>query len=134
MADREPAEALRADQTFGQGDRSAPTAARRLVDDLGPMADDLRGDLTIVVSELVANAIRHARRVPGGTVRILISAAADRARVEVHDPGTGFDPTPGDPNEGGRGLSIVAAIASEWGIEDVGHTKVWCTLRRRRRT
>jgi anti-sigma regulatory factor (Ser/Thr protein kinase) len=122
---------LLAERSFGQRDTAAPGVARRLVADLEPVGAELRRDLSIVVSELVANAVRHTRLVPEGTIRVVIRATPDRARVEVHDPGQGFDPTPRDPGRGGLGLGIVAAMAVEWGIEDVGHTVVWCTLRSR---
>jgi serine/threonine-protein kinase RsbW len=118
----------RVERSFAQRDPSAPGAARRLVDDLGPITAELRRDLAIVVSELVANAVRHARLVSDGKIRVVLTATTDQARVEVHDPGNGFDPTPRDPSQGGLGLAIVAAMAFEWGIDNAGHTVVWCAL------
>ena len=81
-----------------------------------------------VVSELVANAIRHAPLVPGGEIRLVIAATPSEIRVEVHDPGKGFDRQPRSTETGGLGLPIVAMLAHEWGIENDDHTVVWCSL------
>ncbi len=117
------------ERSYEQGDTSAPAAARRVVRDLQPLGRDSRRDLTIIVSELVANAVRHAPRVAGGHVRLVIDAARDEIRVDVHDPGVGFDPTPAASGEGGLGLAIVGRMAHDWGIDAAGHTTVWCVLR-----
>ena len=124
----------RLERSFEQRDRSAPATARCLVRELEPLGNDPRRDLTIVASELVANAVRHAPQVPGGQVRLVIDASDDGIRVEVHDPGQGFDPTPSAPGEGGLGLVIVSQMADEWGIDAGGHTSVWCVLRPDART
>ena len=104
-------------QVFAQRDDQAPRAARRLVDRFDDLDDDLRSNLVIVVSELVANAVRHAPVVDGGEVRLVIAASSDRVRVEVSDPGHGFDPTPVANDLGGLGLTIVGKVAGTWGIE-----------------
>jgi anti-sigma regulatory factor (Ser/Thr protein kinase) len=123
----------RVEQTFAPRDPTAPAAARRLVADFGVFEGVSHYDLATIVSELVANAIRHAPDVSGGEVRLVISATPSEVRVEVHDPGTGFDPQPSGTGEGGLGLVIVATIAHDWGIENDGHTVVWCSLRPSRR-
>lgn len=120
----------RVDQVFVQGDDQAPRAARSLVNRFADLDTDLRSNLVIVVSELVANAVRHSRLVENGKVRLVIAAAADRVRVEVHDPGNGFDPTPAADDLGGLGLTIVEKVAGRWGIDDAPHTVVWCDLPR----
>ncbi|MEU6244069.1 ATP-binding protein [Streptomyces sp. NPDC047024] len=83
----------------------------------------------LVVSELVANAVRHARRdsirvvverVAPGTVRV---AVADFSRV-LPEPCT-----PKDDEEGGRGVALVAALASNWGTDERRWGKVvWAEL------
>jgi len=81
-----------------------------------------------IVSELAANAVRHAGT--GYAVRMTIDD--DRVLIEVADEGRGvpvrrapdvFDPT-------GRGLQIVGALADEWGVrEHPGQGKtVWATV------
>lgn len=118
------------DQVFVQRDHQAPGSARRLVERFADLDTDLRSNLLIVVSELVANAVRHSRLVENGQVRLVIATAADRVRVEVHDPGSGFDPTPAADDQGGLGLTIVGKVAGTWGIDDAPHTVVWCDLPR----
>src|SRR4051812_11223612 len=122
------------ERSFDQDDRTAPATARSLLLDLEPLGRDPRRDLTIIVSELVANAIRHAPRVPAGTVRLVISTSGDETRIEVHDPGEGFDPTPGDPGEGGLGLLIVGQMAGDWGITGTPPCGASCGPPMRRRS
>lgn len=118
----------RFERTYAQDDRNAPRRARAAVAALTGLDERLRRDLTIVVSELVANAVRHAPRVQGGQVTLAVIREADVVRVEVTDPGDGFDPAPGPPREGGLGLVIVSHIARSWGVEDGACTVVWCEV------
>ena len=84
----------RFERAYPLDDRNAPRRARAAVAELTGSDERLRRDLTIVVSELVANAVRHAPRVDGGEVVLAITREADVMRVEVTDPGDGFDPSP----------------------------------------
>jgi len=59
---------------------------------------------------------------------LAVIASGDVLRVEVSDPGDGFDPTPSAPAEGGLGLVIVGRIARSWGVEDGACTVVWCEV------
>ena len=117
----------RVERTFPVDDRSAPQQARSLVGELGGLSDSIRDDLVIVVSELVANAIRHGPPGPG-TVQLSIAREADAIRVEVRDPGVPFDPTAAPRSDGGLGLVIVGRIAESWGVIAGGSTIVWCRL------
>jgi anti-sigma regulatory factor (Ser/Thr protein kinase) len=93
-------------------------AARRFTSDWSRRcgADGLGATLSLVVSELVTNAVEHAR----STVELAL-ALVDRTtvRVEVADDGPGqpvvLDPGIGD--EAGRGLVIVDGLVDRWGIE-----------------
>jgi anti-sigma regulatory factor (Ser/Thr protein kinase) len=118
----------RFERTYAQDDRSAPHRARGAVAALPGLDEHLRRDLTIVVSELVANAVRHAPRVDGGEVVLAIMRQPEVFRVEVRDPGDGFDPTPDPTREGGLGLVIVSHIARSWGLGDGAGTVVWCEV------
>jgi anti-sigma regulatory factor (Ser/Thr protein kinase) len=118
----------RFERTFAQDDRDAPRQARGAVAALPGIGDRLRRDLTIVVSELVANAVRHAPRVGGGEIVLVISRTDDAVRVEVTDPGNGFDPQPDPASESGLGLAIVAHVARSWGVVAGACTIVWCEL------
>lgn len=82
----------------------------------------------LLSSELVTNAVIHG----SGEVRMGVSRHGDRLRVEVSDD----DPSPvqprarGDAEESGRGLYIVASLASAWGCDAAGAGKtIWFELR-----
>jgi anti-sigma regulatory factor (Ser/Thr protein kinase) len=121
-------EGRRIERFFAQRDFLAPSAARGALSELDWLDTRTRHDLAMAISELVANAVRHAPIVTGGQVRLVVESSAHGVRVEVHDPGNGFDPTLDPPGLGGRGLAIVAAVAKSWGIEAIDHTLVWCQL------
>jgi anti-sigma regulatory factor (Ser/Thr protein kinase) len=112
---------------------SAPSsvpAARHLVRcDLG--ATDLPqrviDDSVLVVSELMTNAVRHARpmREYGrpDAIRLRWTAEPDRVSIDVTDGGGPDRPhvETADPiDTGGRGLAIVQAVATDWGVTRSG--------------
>ena len=85
----------------------------------------------ILVTELVANAVCHAR----GDLALSIVLRGRHLHVSVRD-GTIEPPRLGQPDlfngEGGRGLQLVDAIADGWGSLPTGKGKwVWATLRTR---
>jgi anti-sigma regulatory factor (Ser/Thr protein kinase) len=82
----------------------------------------------LVVSELVTNAVVHG----AGQIRLTVDLDEDRLRVEVTDEGSGFEhAVRGIPfhEVRGRGLAIVDAAASRWGIHE-GTTHVWAEVER----
>ena len=91
-------------------------------------------DILMVVSELVTNSIRHARRSDDAAVWLSAERDADVVRVTVRDDGTtgtvGLrrSETTGD-HIGGFGLRLVEAVANTWGVErDEQGTHVWARL------
>jgi DNA-binding NarL/FixJ family response regulator len=94
-------------------------------------SDTMLGDASIVVSELAANAITHA----ASSYRVRLALSESVLRIEVRDGGAGTpEPQPKSlTDEHGRGLLMVAAVASSWGIEqtDGDHKVVWAELVRR---
>jgi anti-sigma regulatory factor (Ser/Thr protein kinase) len=81
----------------------------------------------LVVSEMVTNALRHART---GS-RLELSEADGCLRIEVVDYGQGgavrADPDLGDL--GGRGLMLVEAMTRRWGARHDGNEHlVWCEI------
>ncbi|GAA5066917.1 hypothetical protein GCM10023336_49090 [Streptomyces similanensis] len=76
-------------------------------------------DVLLVVSELVTNAYRYGTE-PGDSLLVVILKAADRVRVEVHDPVRRRLVLREETGERvrGRGLHIVEALAARWGVED----------------
>ncbi|MGH8986338.1 MAG: ATP-binding protein [Acidimicrobiia bacterium] len=88
---------------------------------------------TLMVSELVTNAVVHASS--GVCLRV---QAGPVTRIEVEDEG-GPIPAPApapstpihDPRSGGLGLVIVDALATRWGTDDADRGKiVWFELDR----
>jgi anti-sigma regulatory factor (Ser/Thr protein kinase) len=101
----------------------------------GSLKDAERGDVMLVISELVTNAVRHVTYGTGeDTVSLAVGVATPRLRIEVCDPGTGFsiegvDPRAPDAADG-RGLLIVDAIALRWGASRGGRHCVWMEIKR----
>lgn len=77
--------------------------------------DDLGDTATLLVSELVTNAILHAR----SDVTVAVRALEGRVRVEVADGADGvpFLRHPTAAATTGRGLGLVQACALAWGVE-----------------
>jgi anti-sigma regulatory factor (Ser/Thr protein kinase) len=112
-------------------------AARHAVDQLGDkLPEDQLGDVRLLVSELVTNSLRHADLGPEDRIRLGVQVDDARVRVEVTDPGKGFeiDGRADDPdNVEGWGLYLVATLADRWGVgagERQGSTSVWFELDR----
>ena len=107
------------------------SAARRFVRGvLGPGAlPSLVDDAALVVTELVSNAVLHA----GGPITLSASVAHDGSAVRLEVADT--SPVPpvlreyGNVASTGRGLTLVARLASRWGIEPADSGKrVWVEI------
>lgn len=88
---------------------------------------DLRYDASLVVSELVGNAVRHG----GQRVRLELALSPDVLLVAVADGSSVLPHVPDadEAREGGRGMAIVTAVASAWGVEERAPGKrVWAHL------
>ncbi|HUL24201.1 MAG TPA: ATP-binding protein [Streptosporangiaceae bacterium] len=90
------------------------------------------GDATLVVSELLTNAIRHARPLPGARVLVAWALRERSLEVAVSDGGSTTRPRTAQPSLssiGGRGLAIVEHLSCRWGVltSDFGLT-VWAIL------
>jgi anti-sigma regulatory factor (Ser/Thr protein kinase) len=111
-------------------DRTAPSRARRFVSDAlqaWGISSDTIADAVLLVSELVTNALLHARSAPSVEVthRELVircdvtdsSPLVPRRRHYANDAVTG------------RGMALVEALATRWGSERDGVGKrVWFEL------
>ncbi|QNP73109.1 ATP-binding protein [Streptomyces roseirectus] len=112
---------------------------------VGRARDDLRRQLTrwraggelvddaeLLLSELVTNAVKAKAR-PDKEVRVEVTLTETELRLEVADA---CEELPvvrhaGEWDEDGRGLILVEALASEWGVgprEGVGKV-VWAVLK-----
>lgn len=109
-----------------------PTAARRARRALGEagVPVDLQHTVDLLATEIIANALRHAQL--GEDQHIVFAArfVDDFIRVEVGDPGPGFDVEQGMAGKG-FGLRMVDKLASRWGVETDGGTRVWFEVDRR---
>src|ERR1022692_4337983 len=72
---------------------------------------------TLLVSELVGNAVRHADADRLG-LELRLEASAARLRIEVHasDPQPPQPRTPAELDESGFGFILVEALADKWGV------------------
>jgi anti-sigma regulatory factor (Ser/Thr protein kinase) len=108
---------------------SAASAARNALLALESRVDArCLDDIRLLVSELVTNAVRHGDGGSEGDVQLDVSIEAPRLRVEVADPGAGFDPQPRDDEmtrPGGWGLYLVDRIADRWGVVRNRMNRVW---------
>lgn len=112
---------------------SVPEVRHAIVEDLdGAVPEGTVDEAETVVSELVANAVRHAKALPDGSIRVHWKVRSPRVEIEVTDGGGEQAPMPRPQAEyapAGRGLRIVRSMAHEWGVADekVGRT-VWVSL------
>jgi CheY-like chemotaxis protein len=92
--------------------------------------DDVIDDALVVVSELVTNAILHAR----SECDLLLKDADHILRIEVIDGGHGSPELqrPAAHAEHGRGLLLVSAMCAAWGVDTLsdGRKMVWAELKR----
>ena len=113
----------------------APPAARRARHALheARIPEDLQHTVDLLSTELIANAVRHAG-LDSDSQQITFAArfVDDHIRVEVHDPGPGFDREQGMAGKG-FGLRMVDKLASRWGVEADDGARVWFEVDRRSR-
>ncbi|NJQ01608.1 ATP-binding protein [Streptomyces zingiberis] len=88
---------------------------------------DLADTAELLVSEVVANALRHTR----GPVQLTVVHGGSRWWCGVGDAGPGFPrirpATPDD--ECGRGMAMIAQLACAWGADHTAWGKeVWFSL------
>ena len=111
-------------------DRTAPARARTMVRGLRLLLGEERTeDATLLVSELVTNAVRHAQ---GERFDVHLEVTPDMLRLEVRDDGEGFRPriAPSEDGTGGYGLYIVDRLASRWGVERDPGAVIWLEVDR----
>jgi anti-sigma regulatory factor (Ser/Thr protein kinase) len=83
----------------------------------------------LIVSELVTNAVRHAR----GTdvIEVNLHATRNWLRIEIHDtdPRWPRPRIPGECEESHFGFVLVDALATTWGVRETAAGKaVWADL------
>ncbi len=105
-------------------DALAVARARRVLIELLRDWDDLTAaDVLLATNELVTNVVRHTEN--GGELRVWDPGPGTPLRVEVEDADPTIPAVAAQPlGEGGRGLGIVQAVASGWGVDPLPAGKV----------
>ncbi|HEX4015294.1 MAG TPA: ATP-binding protein, partial [Frankiaceae bacterium] len=107
---------------------AVPTARRFAVSALSEAAPDALDDVQLLVTELVTNALFHARP----PVILRVARLAECVRIEVEDSGHTLPIQTRNSLDSmtGRGLSLVSALSSSWGVDPTptGGKVVWAEL------
>jgi PAS domain S-box-containing protein len=108
---------MRQTRSFTAEPKSVGAARRFAAEALNELPEPARETVTLLVSELATNSIRHA----GSGFQVSIAGSGAEVRVEVADGGEGQPrlraPKPDDLS--GRGLRIVEMLADAWGVQRV---------------
>ncbi len=109
---------------------AAPTGARHTLRQIlltwGYTDEDWLDESGLLISELVANAVRHG----GGCLEVRVQAHGRLVTVSAAD-GSSVIPRRREPGPaGGLGLALIERFADGWGIENHhGGKRVWIRLR-----
>ena len=93
--------------------------------------EDIEHTVTLLATEIVGNAVRHAALRPDQRIVFFARLNDDFARVEVADPGVGFDPA--TVKTEGYGLKLLSTLAGRWGVDTSKGCRVWFEVDRRTR-
>lgn len=101
---------------------SAAIARQQLIDWMATLdaPAEHRDDARLVVSELVGNAVRHARPLADGTMQVAWMASPTAIDIAVTDGGARTAPERVEASVSdlaGRGLAIVETLAARWWVE-----------------
>jgi anti-sigma regulatory factor (Ser/Thr protein kinase) len=117
-----------------EGDLTAPGHARRVLGEhvRDRVPEEVLETLELLVTELVTNGLVHGGAA-GAAITLHVHVCDRMVRVQVTDPGAGFDPKsalrPPGPG-GGWGLLMVGQLSDAWGAShEQGRAKVWLRLR-----
>jgi two-component sensor histidine kinase len=102
---------------------------RRALDE-HEIPEDIAHTVLLLSTELVGNAVRHAQLDADQRIVFFARLLPDFARVEVADPGRGFDPE--QVGTSGFGLRLLGKLAARWGVDRERGCKVWFEVDRRR--
>jgi anti-sigma regulatory factor (Ser/Thr protein kinase) len=96
----------------------------RVQDDVSEQALE---NARLLVSELIANAVEHVQE--DGELELRIALSDGVLRVEVLDPGPGFEPRPRPADsDRGWGLHFTNRLATRWAADRDERARVWFEL------
>jgi anti-sigma regulatory factor (Ser/Thr protein kinase) len=112
---------------------AAPGLARRSLDAVDELEryPDLRFAAQLLVSELVANSVRHASLARDEALTLSVECGEETLRIEVTDGGAGFNALSvlaehARSDQRYRGIYFVNALADRWGFRrGDGGCHVW---------
>lgn len=117
-------------ERFAADLRSARTARRFVADVLERWSfDELQDSVALLVSELVTNAVVHAR----SEVEVAVHLRPERVRIEVIDRAQDhvLRRAARDDESSGRGMALIEALAIAWGIDfQLAGKSVWFEMQR----
>ncbi len=114
------------------GDKAAGHARRVLAERLSAaLPAHVLSDLQLLVTEIVANSVRHGGVGEDGTIDLRVDVGDERVRVEMRDTGIQADPqlrTPDLGGGGGFGMLLVSRMSERWGVEHEPNVVMWFEL------
>jgi anti-sigma regulatory factor (Ser/Thr protein kinase) len=114
------------------GGPQAAARARRLVERslAGRLPRDIVDDVALLVTELVANGVRHGGAGSDSLLHLLLEGRRPGLHVEVVNPDHRSADAPARRSAdltggGGIGLNLVERLSSRWGVRRTPETAVW---------
>ena len=111
------------------GDKAAGHARRVLAERLSAaLPAGVLGDLQLLVTEIVANSVRHGGVGEDGEIDLRVDVRGERVRVEMRDTGIQADPqlrTPDLGGGGGFGMLLVSRMSERWGVDHEPNVVMW---------
>ena len=112
-----------------------------MVTDAADAPVDVVEDTQLILTELLANEIKHGRYDPSDPLICSVRTAEDIVRIEVRHSGTEFrmPKKPADlplrTRETGWGLALITRLADRWGVDEArGARQVWAEIDVSRKT
>ena len=111
-------------------DHRSVREARQFVANFDGLDSQRLADAQLIVSELVTNALQHARLGPADSIRLSLARLDSRLRIDIDDAGTfsadsaTFPYPRASRQRRGRGLRIVQSLTTRWQAAD-GRVTAW---------
>lgn len=135
MPAHEPTDAARTFELLTSVTADAPRRVRLKMRSFDAIVDGLRPDFELLLTELVANVVRHSGLGPSATMRIRVAAKPGYVWAEVSDAGRSLGDVEIVPPaertelmESGFGLLLLDRIATRWGVTGGTGATIWFEL------